>query len=178
MEGILMSDENVGDLVAMPPDKLELLRRIRRDWSALLRFLEDKDETGLSRSKPGHWSIKDNLVHLAFWEKFLLLHHLQRTPAHLVLEVDPAELHQLGEDGFNRLIWERSQKRSLADVLRDLHETHARLMLALEAVEFEALREPDRIDTLIPRPLLESVVCNTYEHYQEHLATLQREWLL
>ena len=172
-----MSDENVGDLAAMPPDKLELLRRIRRDWSALLAFLEEKDEAGLLCAAPGHWSIKDNLAHLAFWEKFLLLHHLQQVPADLVLEVDPVELHRLGEEQLNRLIWQRSQKRSLADVLRELHETHARLMQALEAVEFETLCEPDRIDTLIPRPLLESVVCNTCEHYQEHLATIQREWL-
>jgi len=161
---------------SFPKGKTELLERIRRDWSALLRFLEKKDETLFLRSKPGQWSVKDNLAHLAFWERFLLLHHLQENPAALVLEIDPAELRQLNEDQLNRIVWERSQDRSLSDVLRELHETHARVVAHLEFMEFEVLGEPDRINTLIQRPLLESVVYNTYEHYQEHLKTMQSEW--
>jgi len=167
-----MTDENTDSVTG----KAELLRSIRRDWDVLLAFLDSKDEARLARAQPGQWSVKDNLAHLAFWEKFLLLHHLQQVPAHLVLEIDPADLHRLGEDQLNQLIWQRSQPRSLADVLRELHETHARLVAKLETIDFESLREPDQIETLIPRPLLESVVCNTCEHYQEHLKTMQREW--
>src|SRR5512140_388350 len=111
---------------SMPKSKAELLSRIQHDWSSLLQFLENKDAARLLRSKPGQWSIKDNLFHLAFWEKFLLLHHLRETPADLVLEIDPAELRRLNEDQLNRIIWERSQVSSLSEVLRELHETHAR----------------------------------------------------
>ena len=159
----------------MPKDIRELLEWIERDWSALLQFLKTKDEAQQVHSNPGQWSIKDNLAHLAFWEKFLLLHHLQEMPVHLVLEIDPVRVRQLNIDQLNQIIHDRSQKSSLSEVLHELHQTHARLTARLEAVDFAALSKTDRIETLIERPLLESVLSNTCDHYQEHLKTMQRE---
>jgi hypothetical protein len=159
----------------MPKNMAELLQRIDRDWSALLQFLGTKDEARQLYSGPGQWSIKNNLAHLAFWEKFLLLHHLQGMPAPAVLEIDPSLLRRLDEDQLNQIIYNRSQARSLAEVVSDLHQTHGRLMAELKSTDFAALQKPDRIETLIKRPLLESVVCNTYEHYREHLKTMERE---
>jgi hypothetical protein len=170
-----MTGDIKNEFSSFPDNKAELLGRIERNWSALLGFLEEIDEARLLRSKPGHWSIKDNLAHLAFWERFLLLHHVRETPADLVLEIDRAELRQLNEDQLNQIIWERSQGCSLSEVIRGLHETHARVVAELETIEFEVMGKPDQIETLIERPLLESVVSNTYEHYQEHLKTMQRE---
>jgi predicted DNA binding CopG/RHH family protein len=101
---------------------------------------------------------------------------LQGTPAHIVLGVTQTQLQQLNEDQQNQMIHDRSQGSSLSEVWQELYQTHTKLMAELEAADFESLKKPDRIETLPERTILESVVYNTYEHYQEHLATMQREF--
>jgi hypothetical protein len=159
----------------LPSNKVELLQRIHREWVVLQCFLQPLTESQYLHTNPGQWSIKDNLAHIAFWEKFLFRHHLHKQPADLVLQIDPTLLLTLDENQLNAIIRERSLQRSLTDVLNDLNQTHAAVMAELVTIEFEALQQPDRIKTLIERPLLESVVCNTYEHYMEHLKMMRRE---
>lgn len=159
----------------IPVNKAELMQRIQDEWTVLQCFLESLTESQCLFVNPGQWSIKDNLAHITFWEKFLLRHHLQEQPAHLVMQIDQALLPTLDENQLNTIIRESSLQSSLNDVLNVLNQTHAAVVCELETIDFEALQQTDRIQTLIERPLLESVICNTYEHYHEHLKTMMRE---
>jgi len=47
----------------LPRDKAELTNRIQREWSALLRAVENLSDEQMTRPGPGGWSAKDNLAH-------------------------------------------------------------------------------------------------------------------
>jgi len=47
----------------LPRDKAELMNRIQREWSALLRTIENLSDEQMTRPGPGGWSAKDNLAH-------------------------------------------------------------------------------------------------------------------
>lgn len=159
---------------SMPKNKQELLERIKRDWSVLLGFIEKLSEHQLVYSKPGEWSIKDNLAHLETWENFLLLHHLQGLPPANVLNIEWDKLRLLNEDQINAIIWKDHRDQKTVDIITTMKSTHAKVVSALEAMDFEELKETDKVESLITRPILESIVCNTYEHYQEHQKTMDR----
>jgi hypothetical protein len=169
-----MTTDNLEIDPSMPKSKEELLELIYRDWSSLLAFIEKTSETQMIYSNQGEWSIKDNLAHLATWENFLLLHHLQGLPPAEVLKIGWEKLRQLNEDQINAIIWDRHKDQSLTDIIDEMKDMHAQVIAALEEMDFEELKKTDKIESLITRPILESVVCNTYEHYQEHLMTMYR----
>ena len=148
----------------IPVNKAELMQHIQREWTVLQCFLCFLTESQCLFVNPGQWSIKDNLAHITFWERFLLRHHLQEQPAHLVLQIEQALLLTLDENQLNAIIRERSLQRSLNDVRTDPELIlYATVVCELKTIDFEALQQPDRIKTLIERPVLELVICNTYE---------------
>jgi hypothetical protein len=157
----------------MPKSKEELMARINRDWSELLEAVEKLSHDQMIKTGPGDWSPKDILGHISFWERYLLFHHLQGKSSHEVIRVDKGILDTFDENQINALVFERSRNNSVSYTLEDLHQTHAELLTALEAVSFEVLEKPGAYDDRIKRPLIESVVSNTCDHYREHLATIQ-----
>ncbi len=157
----------------MPKDKAELLARIDQEWTALKELIDSLTPKQMSEAVPGSWSVKDHLVHLTTWEQFLLRYHLGQEPPHIVMEVDVETFERLDEDGLNALIYERSQDRSLEDVLDSLTQSHNQVLDALEAVTFADLMKPHYADDPEARPLINWVIGNTYDHYQEHRQTIQ-----
>ncbi len=157
----------------MPKDKAELLARIDQEWTALRELIDSLTPKQMSEAVPGSWSVKDHLVHLTTWEQFLLRYHLGQEPPHIVMEVDVETFERLDEDGLNALIYERSQDRSLEDVLDSLTQSHNQVLDALEAVTFADLMKPHYADDPEARPLINWVIGNTYDHYQEHRQTIQ-----
>ena len=73
----------------------------------------------------GDWSVKDVLAHVTTWEEEALTH----LPHILAGETPPRySVTYGGVDAFNALMTERKRELSLEEVLRQLDETHARLM--------------------------------------------------
>jgi len=157
----------------MPKDKAELLARIDQEWTALRELIDSLTPKQMSEAVPGSWSVKDHLVHLTTWEQFLLRYHLGQEPPHIVMEVDVETFERLDEDGLNALIYERSQDRSLEDVLDSFTQSHNQVLDALEPVTFADLMKPHYADDPEARPLINWVIGNTYDHYQEHRQTIQ-----
>jgi len=156
----------------LPLDKADLLERIHREWSALLQTIEYLSHEQMTRPGAGRWSIYDHVAHLTDWERYLVRHHLRGCPSHDVLQIDPALLQPFDEDRINAILHERHRSRTVVEVMEDMHRTHAEVVAALETVGDSALENPGPADDLVSRPLLESIVYNTYEHYQEHLKAI------
>lgn len=157
----------------MPKDKAELMARIDQEWTALRELLDGLTPEQMGKADPGSWSVKDHLVHLTTWEQYMLRYHLGREPAHVVMGVDEETFESLDEDGLNALIYDRSQDRSLEDVLGEFTRTHQQVLDALEAASFADLMKPRYEDDPEARPLLNWVIGNTYDHYREHRQTIQ-----
>jgi hypothetical protein len=163
----------IPEIAGTPKTKEDLLARILADWTALLTVVEVLSQNQMLATDPGGWAVKDHLSHLAFWERYLMFHHLRGRASHLVLQIDQDICQQMDEDQINALIFERSRNHSVSYVLEDLHQTHEELLAALAAANFADFEKPGPQDDMVKRPLIESVASNTYEHYQEHLRTIR-----
>jgi uncharacterized protein (TIGR03083 family) len=158
----------------LPKDKGDLLDRIQQAWAALLALVATLDETQMLQPDAGGWSIKDNLAHLTEWERFLINNQFEGQAAPVALNIEPATLKNLDEAGINAVLLERNQARPLHEVLADLHQTHARLLAALDRVTFSDLQQPTRSLGPNMEPALMWVIYNTYDHYAEHRQTITR----
>jgi uncharacterized damage-inducible protein DinB len=76
-----------------------------------MRAIEQLSDQQMDVPGAGGWSVKDNLAHLAAWERFMLLYHLQSHPPHEAMQVGEATMEQAGEDGLNAIIHERNRDR-------------------------------------------------------------------
>jgi len=159
---------------ALPRDKTDLMERIRREWSALMRAIEGLTPEQMSAPMSGGWSVKDNLAHLTAWEQYLVHHYLQGQPAHQAMQIDAEAFGRLDEPGINAVIHERNQHRPLADVLADLQRSHAQVTQALGPLSFDDLMKPCEPDAPEKRVLMTLVIGNTYEHYDEHRQNIER----
>ena len=158
---------------SIPKDKTDLIERIDREWSALLDTVDKLSDEQMTKPDAGGWSPKDNLAHLTAWEQIMLRYHLQGEPPHQVLQVDEATFERLDTDGLNAVLFERNRDRSVQDVLGDLHRSHAQVLATLEQVTLADLMRPRFSDDPQRRPVMDWVIGNTYEHYQEHRRVIQ-----
>jgi uncharacterized protein (TIGR03083 family) len=159
---------------ALPRDKNDLMERIEREWLALMRTIEGLSPEQMSAPMAGGWSAKDNLAHLAAWERFMVHYHLQGKVPHEGLGLDAESFENLDETGINAIIYERNRLQSATDVLADLRRSHALVLDTLNQMSFDDLMRPHFPDDPEKRPLVGWVIGNTYEHYREHRQNIER----
>ncbi len=159
---------------SLPHDNADLLNRIQSEWWVLLETMASLDERQLALAGEGQWTVKDHLAHLAAWEDYLLRHHFQGYPSEVVLETGRAAIESFDENVMNAVLQERNRHLTIQEITRRLEIAHAQVMAVLAEKEFDELLKPDPTDDIVSRPLLESIVYNTYEHYQEHLKTIRK----
>ncbi|MDP1544986.1 MAG: ClbS/DfsB family four-helix bundle protein [Anaerolineales bacterium] len=71
----------------IPKDKPELMSAIEHEWNALIQLAESLTDEQMSTPDAGGWSPKDNLAHLAEWMNILMGYHMDKRPAHEVIDV-------------------------------------------------------------------------------------------
>lgn len=154
-----------------PPTVLELIDRInaeRSTWQSLVDQIDsDKmHHPGVS----GEWSLKDVIAHITWHESEMV----GMVKAHVLKGSD---LWNLITDERNAIIHEENRARSLEDVLDDSNQTHQQLMDLLPTLSDEDLTNPEKFDGMPPDWQPWTIIAdNTYEHYQHHIADLER-WL-
>ncbi len=145
-------------------DRQRLLRSLDKAWAALR-----ESYAGLSRPRltepgvTGEWSVKDVLAHVTTWDGEALKH----LPMILTGDRPPRYVKYGGIDAFNAMMTEEKRGLSLAEVLRQLDETHRHLIdFVRRAREAQFTRE-----TRFRRRLR----LDTYSHYPLHARAI-REW--
>ena len=171
MEGT--ASEN--DYSQPPGDMAELMARVEREWAALEHAIEQVSEEQMSVPDPGGWSIKDNLAHLTAWERYLRLHHLRNQPPHEVMGVDEETFAKTDEDGLNAILVQRNGGRPVGDVLAELRQSHQQVLADLAPMPFADLTKPRYADNPEAGALIGWVMGNTYEHYQDRRAAIERQ---
>jgi len=166
-----MSNEESSQL---PKDKAELLQRIEREWELLENAIHQVSHRQMSVPDSGGWSIKDNLAHLATWERFLRLYHLRDLPPYDVMGVERAAFEKLDENELNAIIFERNKDRSAEEIIAELENSHRQVLADLERIPFNDLMKARKADDPGAGLLIQWVIGNTYEHYREHGVSIQR----
>lgn len=156
-----------------PRDEAELVEHIEREWAALLHTVDKLSPEQMTTPDAGGWSPKDHLAHLTVWEQYLIRFYLRGEPPHQVMQVDEATFQRLDTDGINAILFERNRARPVEEVLTDLNRTHAQVLAVLEQVSFANLMLQPSLDDAQSRPAIDSVIANTYDHYQEHRQVIE-----
>ena len=112
----------------------------------------------------GSWSVKDIIAHVTWWEEEALKHLplivKGGTPVRYSTEYG-------GIDAFNAQMTELKRGLSMPDVLRQMDETHRRLVAYVQS----APEEQFTLETRFRRRLR----LDTYSHYPKHAKAI-REW--
>lgn len=162
---------------ALTTDTLSLnsiRQRVREGRAALDARLAPLSEAQITTAHPPvGWNIKDVMAHIAFWEDYACQRLSEATRGEkprLLGDIDEAEVDRINQEAL-----EAGRARSLDAVQADFARTHRDLLAAIDAVPDD---ESDPWwglwpDTVVPRRV---IVYNTYDHYAEHLADIDR-WL-
>ncbi len=146
-------------------DRGQLLKRLERAWTSF-----EESYAGLSEAQLiecgviGAWSVKDILAHVTSWEQ----EALKYLPVILKGERPPRySVMYGGIHAFNARMTEQNKRLSLADILRQLNETHRRVIEFIE----NSPEDQFRTDTRFRRRLR----ADTYGHYPKHAQAI-RNW--
>jgi hypothetical protein len=142
----------------------QLLERIGSAWTAFkASYAGLSDAELLEPGVTGAWSVRDILAHVTTWEEEALTH----LPSILEGRRPPRYSTTYGGiDAFNARMTKEKASLSLADVLRQLDETHQRIIEVVQrAGETPVTRET---------PFRRRLRLDTYSHYPKHAAAIQR----
>lgn len=145
-------------------DRQRLLRRLDKAWAALRESYVGLSDSQLTEpGVTGDWSVKDILAHVTTWEGEALKH----LPLIIAGGRPPRYVRYGGIDAFNAKTTEEKRGLSLLEVLRQLDDTHGRLIDFVQRTpEAQFTR-----DTRFRRRLR----LDTYSHYPKHAEAI-REW--
>jgi uncharacterized protein (TIGR03083 family) len=146
-------------------DRQQLLKKLDRAWAAFKESYAGLSDAQLT--EPGvtdNWSVKDIIAHVTWWEEEALKHlpfiiKGSRPPRYSVMYG--------GIDTFNAQMTEQKRELSLSDVLRQLEETHRRLIAYLQNTPEEQFTQETRFRRRLR--------LDTYSHYPIHTKAI-REW--
>ncbi|MEO8354640.1 MAG: ClbS/DfsB family four-helix bundle protein [Chloroflexota bacterium] len=158
----------------IPENKSELMSAIKREWNLLMNVVAKLNETKMITSDVGGWSPRDNLAHLAEWMNALMGYHMDRRPAHEVMDLPEEITRGWDMEIINPELFERNKDRSTEDVLDELKRVYETLLAKLEAMSFDDLMKPRHADDPQKRPLLMWVLGDTTEHFSEHRQMMER----
>lgn len=148
---------------------LDAIHKTRAEWDDLIAQVDRSryEQPGVS----GHWSLKDVLAHISWYEREI--GHMLRIRSY----AEGSEWWMLPLDEQNQHIYELNKDRTLEDVLAESRATYADLLSALETISDEDLQDPERFEFHPPGALPWQIIAqNSSEHYPHHTRDL-RGWL-
>ena len=146
-------------------DKQQLLKKIDKAWAELKASYAGLSDAQLSEDgAAGEWSVRDILAHVTTWEEEAL--------KYLPLIIDggtPPRYSVMygGVDAFNAEMTQQKRDLPLFEVLRQLDETHARLVEYIEGAPDEQFTRET--------PARRRLRWDTYSHYPIHTRAIT-EW--
>lgn len=153
---------------------LDTMRKERQHWDALLSAIGPERMT--QPCIAGHWSVKDVVVHITAYERWLV-NWLEAASRHDF--PPPSPLDDADIDQRNAIVYAASKDRSLDDALAEAQHTFQELLRRVETLSEWDLVDPKRTEWFV-RPywnegtaLWEAIINLSYDHYQEHVPDLQ-----
>lgn len=142
----------------------QLQYRLDTTWAALgASFAGLSEEQMTAPGVVGDWSVKDILGHVSTWDE----EALQALPVILDGRRPPRYVTYGGIDAFNAQMAERKRDLPLAELLKQLEETHRRLLAFVETVPEEQFARETRVRHRLR--------LDTYSHYPIHTKGIE-EW--
>ncbi len=151
-------------------NKDELFQKIQESRQALLAAIERVPaERRVEPVLDGGWSIKDAIVHLNYWEGQLvtMLYQLRSGAA-------PTTQHFSGRDvdEINAGWFAQGKSRSWEMAWSDFTAIPTQLQRRIAAFSDTELHQPSFHPRLKNRPLIDWIVCDSFEHEDEHRAAI------
>lgn len=158
-----MTDENEARA-----EKRRLLARMEESRRALLAAVEQAGPDLLQRSGMwGEWTLKDLIAHLVYWQTSAA----ERLQRYMAGETGTAQTLAPAGDGatdeINAGVYRANRDRPLAEMLEALADSYGTLRTAAKSV-------PAALYTNEELPLRAWLTGNSFEHYDEHLADVER----
>jgi hypothetical protein len=157
----------------------ELIQMIEQSWDEFTSAIEQLQEEVLTSVKDRQgWTIKDHLAHITAWERSVLF-LLQGKERFHGLGVSEETFLTGDFDTINAAIHQQTQNNPLEFVMGELEVVHFDLVTILRELQDSDLQEPVR--TYIPEGsrddstavLIQWILGNTTEHYDEHLSWIE-----
>jgi hypothetical protein len=146
-------------------DRQQLLKQLDKAWAGFKESYAGLSESRLTEpGVTGNWSVKDILAHVTTWEE----EALKYLP--LIIKGDRPPRYSVeygGIDAFNAQMTEQKRGLSLSAILRQLDETHRRLIDYLQSVPEEQFTRETRFRRRLR--------LDTYSHYPKHAKAIC-EW--
>jgi hypothetical protein len=150
-------------------NKAELLANIRAGRLQLdVSLARLSEEQMLVPALHGDWSIKDLIAHFGFWEGRIVTLYGQ-----LSRGVEPAA-DEPALDELNAQAYAQHRAQTLDEVRREERATYLQLLAIAVNAPDDDLFNPQRFAWTQGQPFAEWIVNNTYGHYEEHQADLDR----
>lgn len=153
----------------LKPRLIQLLQHAHNDEQELISSLSDEERAAVGT--PEHWSAKENIAHIAYWQARLterLAGWARGEPAH-PLEEGEIEAENAGTGDRNR-------NRSWSEVQTEAETVFNRLLATVSHFSEQQLADPTPIGWYGDRALLAAIVGNSFRHPEEHIVAfyLQR----
>lgn len=162
--------------------KSELLSAMdegRRLWEAALA------KVGEARMEApgvvGDWTTKDLVAHVGFWERWVggkLSASLEGQEVSILGPFEnemPPEAKDWDTDLINAWAYERNRNRPVAEVVMEEQQIYRRLDTMLRGMRDEDIFTPGRF-SWAREGVLGAVAGNTYDHWPEHIQSIEA-WL-
>ncbi|MDQ2999053.1 MAG: DinB family protein [Chloroflexota bacterium] len=140
---------------------IDLLGRAQADQRELLAALSDDERAAIGTAD--HWSIKDVVLHIAFWKK----RQLERLAAAARGEV-PVEIEHFEQ--VNARVFEEWRERPWQAVIDESERIFDALEGQVREFDPAALADSNRYAWQEGRSLLTSLVGNGFSHPESHIA--------
>lgn len=156
-----------------PRTKEDLLARIAQSWEALNGAIGDLTHEQLTTTDGASgWSIKDEIYHLAAWQRRQLAMLRGTSPA-AALGIDEEQFNAHDTDAINVAVHERGREVMLGDALAALETAYRELQAEIEISPDDKLFGPAYPDDPAKGRVVDYIAGNTYEHFDEHRATIE-----
>lgn len=143
--------------------KQQVIEKLEQSWSQLRQSFKGLSIEKMTRPAPdGGWSVKDILAHVRAWEEECLKY----LPMIIAGKRLPRYKDMYGGiNTFNAMTYEDNKDLPLDAVLKNLDDTHERLLDYLRSVPEEFFSSQTRF--------LRRLAADTYNHYPEHTETIK-----
>ena len=161
-----------------PYSKAVLLSEIEAAWMKLNEALDKLTPEQMTEIRdPQGWAVKDHLVHIAAWERSVVV-FLQGRPRHEGLGIDKQLYDSGDEDAQNAAIQEQRKDIPLSEALAEFRDVHSQLLSLLQPMSEDGLYransdfEPEGSGERDERPVIGMIYSNSANHFREH-----QEWI-